>query len=385
MECEDNLPVYSGHEDLISLIDVTGITDRSAMYLRWARDVAAYYNITLCDELDAGIVGWFANWLTIQPRISMDWSASGLDVDEHVAFLRLYQQVNNIPVGDIDEKYRFLIDPSLTTSLDVRETAYGVVWLRVEKDEVVAEIRRLTAIYSIPTIDEIEAELAAEGGTVILGRVEGAPLCVPGDAQTFKNLARARRNGHWSVRAATAGPTASRNRRNAMAYQIEKCGDREYSLRTDATRSSYAPLADGLCPTRPPGKNGRFAYPCLIVDAKYSAGPFGFYQRRRDYYRRVDAAKRAGRFVPPFLRNVTAAAAKARYENVRRQELGQAGNYFGAIADREIPYWRLMYICNTTRTASYFLKEVLKFIPGYQAFAGVVVSRKNAPRQNWIS
>ncbi|WP_342075428.1 hypothetical protein [Yoonia sp. SS1-5] len=48
------------------------------------------------------------------------------------------------------------------TRLDGRELPYGVVWLRVKKNEVVAEIRRLTAIWSIPTIDEIEAELAAK-------------------------------------------------------------------------------------------------------------------------------------------------------------------------------------------------------------------------------
>ena len=75
------------------------------------------------------------------------------------------------------------------------------------------------------------------------------------------------------------------------------------------------------------------------------------------------------------------------YDTVRTTEGLQLGAYIGACVLREIPYWRILYICNTPRTASYFSREIVGRRPGSRAFAGVVASRKSrgtTSNQNWI-
>lgn len=90
----------------------------------------------------------------------------------------------------------------------------------------------------------------------------------------------------------------SRRKRYAAEYQIQQCGDREYSVLPDASPQLHAPLADGLAPGIPPRGRAPHVYPCCILDAKYSTGAFGLYQRRRDYVRKVNAASRSSVFVP---------------------------------------------------------------------------------------
>ncbi|KAG1713892.1 hypothetical protein GQR58_002372 [Nymphon striatum] len=197
MECEENLPEYSGHEDLIEWVDQFGVFSRSAQYYDIAREVATYYQITLCDELDASIVGWFANYLTVLPRM-MEQDVEDLSGPAHSNFLKVYVQVNNIPISLISAEHRFLIDESLTTSADVREMDIGVLWLRVDAESIVGEIRRLTAIYSQPTINEIDLELSQTGGVIIRGQEDASWSCDPAEASAFRNRARANAPDHYS-------------------------------------------------------------------------------------------------------------------------------------------------------------------------------------------
>ena len=386
MECEENLPDYSGHADLVEYIDPIGVFSRADDYYRIAREVVTYYQITLCDELDASIVGWFANWLTVRPRI-MERDVADLEAPNHATFLRVYVRVNNIPITSIAEPHKFLIDSSLTTSADVQEVSYGVLWLRADKESIVAEIRRLAQIYSRPTINEIDVQLSQTGGVIIRGQEDASWACDTAEATAFRNRARRKVSGHWSVRAPNPSRITSRKRRNAAAYQIQKCGDREYSVLPGANSRLHAPLADGLAPTVPPRGRTPHVYPCCILDAKYSTGTFGLYQRRRDYVRKVNAASRSSVFVPPWLRRTGARGAIVGFDGVRATEVAQLGGYIGACVDRDIPYWRILYICNTARTASYFSREVVGRTPGARAFAGVVISRKSRgsrSNQNWI-
>ena len=193
--------------------------------------------------------------------------------------------------------------------------------------------------------------------------------------------------GHWSVRAPNPSRITSRKRRNAAAYQSPKFGDRDYSVLPGANSRLHAPLADGLAPTVPPRGRTPHVYPCCILDAKYSTGTFGLSQRRRDYVRKVNAASRSSVFVPPWLRRTGARGAIVGFDGVRATEVAQLGGYIGACVDRDIPYWRILYICNTARTASYFARGVVGRTPGARAFAGVVISRKSRgsrSNQNWI-
>jgi len=386
VDCEENLPEYSGHEDLIEWVDPIGIFSRADLYYRIAREVAEFYRINLCDELDASIVGWFSNQLTVRPRI-MEQDVEDLSWSEHASFLQVYVQVNAIPITSVSEAHRFLIDPSLTTGADVQEGRWGQILQRVTAEGIVADIRRLTSIYSQTTANEIDVQLSATGGLVILGREASSWACDPVAAATFRNLARAKRAGYWSVAAANPSRILSRKRRYAAEYQIQKCGNREYSVLAGASARLHAPLADGLAPTVPPHGRPPHIYPCCILDAKYSTGPFGLYQRRRDYVRKVNAASQSARFVPPWLRKSGAHGAIVHFDAVRVQEGVQLGAYIGACVSRDIPYWRILYICNTPRTASYFSREVVGRYPGARAFAGVVISRKSSgvtSSQNWI-
>ncbi|WP_342075628.1 hypothetical protein [Yoonia sp. SS1-5] len=252
---------------------------------------------------------------------------------------------------------------------------------------IVNEIRRLTGIYSRPTINEIDLQLSETGGVVILGQEEASWSCDPAEASAFRNRARAKVSGHYSKRAPNPSRFLSRKKKAAAEYQVQKCGDREYSVLPGANAQLHAPLADGLAPGVPLRGRAPHVYPCCILDAKHSTGTFGLYQRRRDYVRKVNAASRSSRFVPPWLRKSGARGAIAGYDTVRTGEGVQLGAYIGACVLREIPYWRILYICNTPRTASYFSREVVGRRPGSRAFAGVVVSRKSrgtTSNQNWI-
>jgi len=204
MECEENLPEYSGHEDLIEWVDQFGVFSRSTQYYDIAREGATYYQITLCDELDASIVGWFANYLTVLPKI-MEQDVEDLSGPAHSNFLKVYVQVNNVPISAISAEHRFLIDESLTTSADVREMDIGVLWLRVDAESIVGEIRRLTAIYSQPTINEIDLELSQTGGVIIRGQEDASWSCDPAEASAFRNRARANAPDHYSKRARVFG------------------------------------------------------------------------------------------------------------------------------------------------------------------------------------
>lgn len=383
MECEENLPDYSGHADMIEYLDPVGLFSRERTYYNYCREAATHYNITLCDEVDASIIGWFANFLTVLPPIIQD-DVEDLSWSYHADFLRMYQRTNSIPVGDISEPFRFLIDESLATAADRSQTDYGVLYHRVDAENIVAEIRRLTAIHSVATINEIDLELAQTGGVIILGQEDQSWACDPAEASSFRNQSRAKVNGHWSKRANNPRSFTSRKKRMAAEYQIQKCGNREYSLLPEASAAMHAPLADGLAPTLPTLGRAPHIYPCCILDAKYSTGAFGLYQRRRDYVRKVRAAENAGRFVPPWLRRLGRNGAVAGFDAVVASEGLQLGAYIAACTSREIPYWRVLYICNTRRTADYFSRAIVGRLPGSRIFAGVVVSLKRATRQTWV-
>jgi len=390
MECEKNIPPFRNSwrtdYEIGSLLSVEPVEEK---YYRIAKQMAAFYKITLCDAAEAQLIGAYANQFAFQPRA---WSELYIPIyddvfdrempgpkdferDFHVRFLRDYLQLHGLTYHEIDKKLHILfVDTKVGPIRGLYED------FQIDENDVVAEIHKLTAQYSVPTKIDVPAVQASEGGTIIRGGTFDFPTCKPPDAKKFRALAMKRSNGHWSKAAngtASGGIPLKRNDR----YQVNKCGRREYALRTDANAQSHKPLADGLTPTKPPKAKSGYGSACCILEAKYVGSPkLTPYQKRRDFLRNAKVSK----YLPKRLKGLSRAMLIASWETVRANQAVQFGLYLGAIADPDIPYWNVQYICSRNSCRDYFRSIIrLALAPKFIAKACTSSARKRS--ENWIT
>lgn len=378
MECEDNLPAprESLRTDLEfgTLVGREPIIDR---YYRLAKALAGHYGITRCDEPEAQLIG---STVWSDMFFHRGTEVADFPSEAHLQFLRNYLNLHGLTSSSVSALVRRVLD--WRSSGSVLEDGWD--WLTGEysiaPSVVVAEIRRLTGTYSRATPVQTPAVPAAPGGVIVRGSEFDFPVCNPANARAFRSQATRRTNGHNSVAAAgTAGGGVPGNA--AMRYQVNKCGRTEYSLRTDATRLSHKPLADGLAPTRPPHAKVGFGFACCILEAKYVyLGNTTLYQRRRDFLRnsRTYSDRLSRR-----LRGLGRPALIAAWEATRAAQAAQFGLYMGAIADLEIPYWRVVYICSRENARQYF-QDIISLVRVPRSVAVACFSDARWTTENWI-
>lgn len=165
-----------------------------------------------------------------------------------------------------------------------------------------------------------------------------------------------------------------------MRYQVNKCGNREYSLRTDATPRSHRPLSDGLAPEPPPRAKAGFAFGCCILEAKYVYGPVTAYQKRRDFLR---ATTQYANRLPRRLSGLGRPALIAYWSGMWADQSAQFALYMGAIADPDIPYWKVVYICSQEKAREYF-QDIISTARVPRAIAVACVSDARRTTENWI-
>ena len=389
MECEDNLPPFrrSWRNDLEigNLIANEATEDK---YYRVAREMASYYGITLCDSAEAQLVGSHALNFAMQGRSVSELYVPIIDDlferdmpgaedfarSRHLSFLRDYLQIHGLTYRDVSADLHVLFT-------DTGQGLMASLWedFTISAQDVVSEIRRLTAQYSKADPPEPPAEQAAEGGTVILGGTFSFPTCRPPEARAFRALAQRRAAGHWSKAAngtASGGTPARANDR----YQVNKCGRTEYALRTDATARSHQPLADGLAPSPPPRAKRGYAEACCILEAKYVGSPRTTpYQELRDFLRGTNSPN-----VPRRLRGLSRPLRRLYWESVRGSQTGQLGLYLGAMADLEIPYWSVVYICSRNSCRDYF-RDIIRLARLPRSVAKACTSSaRTSTGENWI-
>lgn len=373
MECEDNLPEYTGSSDLIEWIDPIGIApSREADYRKIAKGMVELYGLTLCDEADAALVGQFAHHYAQRPRI-MTRFPSDFDKIEHLNFLRAYVTHNALDYRQLPTKFHHLFPASGASSDQQQQAIYGV-----SAPELRDAIRRFTAVHSRSTMNTEAAVPAQPGGTTIAGSSHDFPACIPSEAQAFKTRCDRRAPGHWSQAASTSVSTAAR-------YQRQKCGDREYSLRIDASASARAPLADGLAPRRPPTAKAGYAHACCILEAKYSSGgALALYQDRTRYMRNVRTRAQAIRGFPGSgaARQIFIRERQAQYANAVAGATTQLTAYMGVCADPDIPYWRLVYICSNEAARDYFATLIRRMVVA-RAISSACHSQMRRTTEHW--
>lgn len=379
MECEDNLPVprESLRHDLelgTVLFGQEPIIDR---YYRIAKDLARHYAITLCDEPEASLVG---HTVLNDVMLTRGSEVAEMSATEHLAFLRSYLNLHGLPTSSVNNPVRRALEWRSSGSMlrDGWDAITGEY--SVSSEQVVAEIRRLAGAHSRPTPRQNAAVQAAPGGMIIRGSKFDFPACNPGEAATFRNNARRKVSGHYSV---AASGTASGGTPGTphMRYQVNKCGDREYSLRKDASARSHRPLADGLAPSRPPRAKAGYGFACCILEAKYVGNPYtSLYQRRRDFLRNT---QRYSNRLPRRLRGLGRPGLILAWEGTRASQGSQFGLYMGAIADPEIPYWKVVYICSRESARLYF-QDIINLAHIPRAIAVACVSDARRTTENWI-
>lgn len=378
MQCEENLP--APRESLRTELELgtllfgsEPIIDR---YYRIAKDLARHYGINLCDEPEAVLIGH-----TVWAEVALSRGTEVADMSEtdHLAFLRSYLNLHGLQTNAVRGQVRRVLEwrssgSVLSDGWDAISGEYDVTG-----QQVIAEIRRLAGTFSVATPQQPPAEQAQPGGMIIRGSTFDFPACIPVDAHAFRNLARRRTSGHYSV-AAAGTAEGGVPRAIHMRYQVNKCGTREYSLRTDASARSHKPLADGLAPSRPPAAKRGFGFACCILEAKYVGNPHtSLYQRRRDFLRN---ASRNARYLPRRLRGLARPGLIAAWEATRASQAAQFGLYMGAIADPEIPYWKVVYICSRESARQYF-QDVINLARIPRAIAVACVSDARRTTEHW--
>jgi len=378
MECEDNLP-----EPRQSFIDefelgalILGREPVIDLYYRLSKELAQHYNITLCDEPEAQMIGQLVRWDIFANRGT---EISDMDADDHLHFLRNYLTLHGLTSADTQGDVRRRLEwESRGIAGDLYDYVTGEY--SVTTAQVVAEIRRLAGTYSVATPQQSPAIQAAPGGTIIRGSDFDFPACIPAEARTFRNNARRRITGYYSEQAAgtaNGGTPGS----PSMRYQVNKCGRREYSMRTDASRNARRPMADGLAPVRPPRAKAGFGFACCILEAKYVYLPrTTLYQRRRDFMRN---SQRYADRLPRRLRGLGRPALRAAWEAQRAISAGQFAAYMAAIADPEIPYWRVVYICSRDSARDYF-QDIMSTARIPRRIAVACLSDARRTTENWI-
>ena len=378
MECEENLPAprESLRSDLEFGTVFFGKEPVVDLYYRIAKDLARTYGITLCDEPEAQLIGATV-WSDV--FFNRGTEVSSLSAEDHLKFLRNYLNLHGLSSAAVSPPIRRILDwkPGGSTMADAWDWVTGEY--SIGAAAVVAEIRRLAGVHSQPTPVQTPAVPAAPGGTIIRGSGFDFPACITANARHFRVQALRRVNGHYSVAASGTAGGGTPNSASAR-YQVNKCGSTEYSLRTDATRKSHKPLADGLAPSKPPHAKAGFGFACCILEAKYVYLPnTTLYQRRRDFLR--NSQKYANR-LPRKLRGLARPALIAAWEETRADQAAQFGLYMGAIADLDIPYWQVVYICSRENARQYF-QDIISFARIPKTIAVACVSDARRTTENW--
>lgn len=377
MECEDNLP--APRESFIDTFEVgsflLGREPAVDVYYRLAKALAGHYGITLCDEPEAVLIG-SAVWSDV--FFNRGTEIADMDVQFHLSFLRSYLNLHGLTSADTSPVVQAVLDwKSRGMTGDVYDYVTGEY--SIETSVVVAEIRRLAGAHSIATPQQTPAVQAPPGGVIVRGSEFDFPACNPADATTFRSNARRRVTNYYSE--AAAGTASGGTPGSAsMRYQVNKCGNREYSMRTDAARLNRKPMADGLAPTRPPRAKSGFGFACCILEAKYVfLANTTLYQRRRDFMRN---SQKYGDRLPRRLRGLARPALRAAWEAGRASQASQFGLYMGAIVDPEIPYWRVVYICSRENARQYF-QDIINVVRVPRSIAIACVSSARRTTENW--
>ncbi len=376
VECEENLP--EPRDSLRTELELgTVLLGREAvvdLYYRLAPALARHYGVTLCDEPEAQLIGATV-WSDI--FFNRGTEISELSAQDHLHFLRNYLNLHGLDASFVTDAQvrKVLTWSSRGTFGDAYDYFTGEY--EAEASAVLATIRSLTGRYSIPTPRQRDAEQAELGGTIIPGSKFDFPACNRGEARAFRAKATRRVAGHYSRAVSASGAVPGSVH---MRYQVNKCGNREYSLRTDATPQSYKPLADGLAPEPPPRAKAGFAFGCCILEAKYAYGPITTYQKRRDFLR---ATKTYADRLPRRLRGLGRPALIAYWTAIWADQAAQFGLYMGAIADPDIPYWKVVYICSQEKAREYF-QSIISTAKVPRAIAVACVSDARRTTENWI-
>ncbi|MCF6446079.1 hypothetical protein [Nereida sp. MMG025] len=352
----------------------------SARYYRIAEGLARLYGITFCDRAEAQLIGQFTHF---KVGINRSFEIADMDRGDHLHFLSQYLLLHGLSYRDVDEGLHAVMSSNAQDYTNW-ELLRGTITGRwdYEMSTVISEIQRLAQTHSVPTPPESVAEEASPGGTIIRGEGIDFPTCDPAEARAFRSRAERRVDGHYSVAAAgTAGGTNTTPPRPAMRYQVNKCGRREYSLRTDASHRSYAPLADGLAPSRPPRAKGGYAFACCILEAKFVGNRrTTLYQRKRDFLRGVEDSADA---LPRRFEGLGRLSLVAIWEAKRLDQANQFGAYLGAIADPDIPYWKVVYICSRDMARDYF-RAIIRAAIAMPVAKACTSSARLTTGQNWI-
>lgn len=358
MECEENLPDL----DLRMELDLRGmqpwipVETVGERYPRLASELATLYGITFCDEPEAQLVG---SYIRSDLFFNRGTEIADMSAGDHLSFLTSYMRLHGLTYDDLNPEVSRILqyDPTERSSFELARDYFSGEFA-IAKQVVIDEMRRLAGQHSIPTPQQEEAVPADPGGMIIRGEGIDFPTCDPGEARAFRSRALRKVSGHYSVAASgTAGGGTPGN--PAMRYQVNKCGRTEFSLRTDASRSSHRPLADGLAPTRPPRAKAGYSFACCILEAKYVGNRrYSLYQAKRDFLRSTNAENEA---LPRRLEGLGRAGRVILWENVRASQARQLGLYVGAMADPEIPYWMTVYICSQDQARDYF-RRLSRFV-----------------------
>lgn len=343
-ECEENIPdpAIDLLVEMVNNIDPTGYMDES-FYEDYRSKVilfSDFYGITLCDEPEAHLLGRFVQDVTTNPggATPAPQTPEELSVFHHRSFLRQYANLHGLSV-----------DP---------------------QEDIVVQIRALTATNSVPQEvppPEISADIGS--GTVILGQFDSPLQCEPIRARDFKYSAIRKEEGHYH--------RAVRSNRAEYVYQRQKCGCREFSLRTDASWRSYAPASDGLAWRRPNNGKVGFKWPCCITDTKYVFDTnLTAYQDRRRFRRNL---KQHLRTYPAKSKKWVRRYHLIKYMRAYASTTTQLGAYFGACVNREIPYNNFLFICSEDIASEYFESR----IGGNNLIARSCHSRSDRHREHW--
>lgn len=372
MKCQENLPKYTGGTDLLEWIDPTGFApSRADDYQKIAEQLVNVYRLTLCDEADAALVGQLAHYYAQLPRMMTRWPNDFNKLD-YINFLRSYLRHNGQSFRRLPAQFHGLF-PASGVSAEMQQAAIYAL----SKAEILAEIHKLTNEYSRQTAIDTPAQAAEPGETIVRGTGIDFASCRPGEAAAFKGKCNRRAAGHWSE---VASSSPSRSAR----YQRMKCGDREYSLRTDASAQARAPLADGLTPNAPGSAKRGYGFDCCILEAKYSSGgALALYQPYARYRRNL--RKRAALIRGPgsgIARQAFIRTQQARYVATRGSVTAQLTAYMGAVSDPDIPYWRIVYICSNERTRDYFRARIRELVVA-RLVARACMSSMRRKTQHW--
>lgn len=217
--------------------------------------------------------------------------------------------------------------------------------------------------------------------------------CDPCDAYRFKK--------NCGTRRLSAGLDPSISRQAWRRYQARKCGPLEYNIyNSSLATSGYAidprsiALADGLAPDRPPKAKLGFAFPCCLLEAKYSQPRRGraLYIDEKTFVNtarqkpwlvaRWNAARKSplGRAKKLMGMMSLKKFAKKIWKKYHREAAFQANIYNAFCTSTDTPYTNFLYICGESNFVKKYFSKMLILYPKGR----VVHSSLSAPH-TWVN